>query len=133
MLDSNTTVKVRAIADDRGFVAFQFQDSEICDKFCAQIAKVSAERYVIDRMIEGVSQSLLKDLNSGALSDVDPLGLDVDSPGNVLKIAVKFLASLVLENAKNRDNTWELAHQSGLPSEIDWSFDILTKTFSREA
>ena len=115
-----------------GLSVYEFEDSETSDKFCIAIAKANAEQYVVDRMIDGVCQSLHKDLQSGLLTSVDSMGLDVDSPSNVIKIATKFLANLVLESARNRNDAWEIAHQSGLPHDDDWSFDPRTRQFSRE-
>lgn len=110
----------------------EFEDSETAEKFCTAIAKVNAEQYVVDRMIDGVCQSLLKDIQSGSLSFVDTMGLDTDSPGNVLKVAAKFLANLVVESALNRENAWKIAHSSGLPRDDEWSFDPHTRQFSRQ-
>jgi hypothetical protein len=123
---------MKITTDKEGMVFYEFADSQIADEFCSGLNKANAERYVIDRMIDGISGALLADLQSGKLTAVDALGLEVESAANVLKIAVRFIANLVLDGEKGREKVWELAHQEGLPDDGDWSFNPKTRQFSRK-
>lgn len=49
---------MKEVINDKGLSVYEFEDSEISDKFYIAIAKVSAERYVIDRSIDNVSANL---------------------------------------------------------------------------
>jgi hypothetical protein len=119
--------------DDQGLSVYEFEDSELCDKFYLAIIKSDAEKYVIERMIDGVSQSLLRNLQSGAIGDKDSTGSDSNSAGNVLKIVAKFIANLVFEGELDRKSIWALAHEGGLPDDdSDWTFNVRTRQFSRK-
>jgi hypothetical protein len=125
---------VKETINEEGLTVYEFEDSEVSDKFYLAIVKSNAEQYVVDRMIDGVSRSLFKDLQSGALTAVDPSGLGTDSPGNVFKIAVKFISNLVFEIEVNTKSIWKLAHEHGLPDDdSDWSFNSRTRQFHRKA
>lgn len=123
---------MKEIINADGIAVYEFEDRETAEKFQLAMSRSNAERYVIDRMIDGISQSVLKDLLSGSLSPADARGLDVDSPGNVLKVAVKFLANLVFETANTQNDGWALAHAHGLPDDgSNWNFNHSTQQFSR--